>query len=248
MLVLLPPSETKRDGGSGAPLELSGLAFPRLVAARRQTIAELRRVSSNRLVAAKVLGLSAGQADEIERNRLLGKSATMPAIERYTGVLYDGLDVASLPARARDFLAATTVVHSALFGFLRANDEIPAYRLSATSTLPGKSLRSIWLEPLSRELADHSGLIVDLRSESYAKLGALPAREGAVFIRVVTEDEGGARRALNHFNKKAKGEFVRRLALDSPECESLAGLREWSAASGFRLTDGEPGELNLVVT
>ena len=37
MKILLPPSETKRPGGAGAPLNLSGLALPALVEHRAQT-------------------------------------------------------------------------------------------------------------------------------------------------------------------------------------------------------------------
>ena len=61
----------------------------------------------------------------------------MPAIDRYTGVLFDALDAPSLDADAREFARETVVVHSALFGLVGALDEIPAYRLSHDSRLPG---------------------------------------------------------------------------------------------------------------
>jgi uncharacterized protein len=39
MRVLLPPSETKRDGGDGGPVELASLTFPELTEARRELMA-----------------------------------------------------------------------------------------------------------------------------------------------------------------------------------------------------------------
>jgi cytoplasmic iron level regulating protein YaaA (DUF328/UPF0246 family) len=88
-------------------------------------------------------------------------------------VLYDALDVGSLrgasAARARSRLA----VGSALFGLLRADDQVPAYRLSATSKLPGRpTLAARWrplLEPVLAQIASNE-LVVDLRSGSYAAL------------------------------------------------------------------------------
>ncbi|GAA3747702.1 peroxide stress protein YaaA [Leifsonia bigeumensis] len=246
MHVLLPPSETKRDGGvEGTALDLGALGFPALNPVRRSMLAAVRSLSSNRRKAAAALKLGATQLFEIDRNRALRHSPVMAAMDRYTGVLYEALDAASLPAAARSLAATSVVVHSALFGLVRATDPIPAYRLSHDSRLPGHPLGRTWRAGLAGELAHLPGLILDLRSESYAVLG--PAPEHSLFLRVVTEEGGGARRALNHFNKKGKGEFVRALLLaevDHPDADSL--LR-WAAATGIRLERGEPGELQLVV-
>jgi cytoplasmic iron level regulating protein YaaA (DUF328/UPF0246 family) len=244
--ILLPPSETKRDGGAeGSILDLAVLGFPALGSVRRSMLAGLRTLSRNRATAAAALGLGATQLFEIERNRMLRRSPVMPAIDRYTGVLYEGLDAASLPGPAREFAAESVIVQSALFGLLRALDPIPAYRLSHDSRVPGHPLGRTWRGPLATELNRLPGLVLDLRSEVYAALG--PAPEGAWFLRVVTEVSDGMRRALNHFNKKGKGEFTRRLLLagiDHPDAESLL---DWARGAGIRLEVSTPGELSLVV-
>ena len=54
-------------------------------------------------------------------------------------------------------------------------------------------------------------MILDLRSEGYVDLGPAPARADSVFVRVVSVEDDGRRRALNHFNKHAKGRFTRAL-------------------------------------
>lgn len=133
MLILLPPSETKRSGGDGPPLDLAALSFPALTPARRQALAAVRALSRNLAAAAGMLRLGPASATEAARNRVVATSPTMPALDRYDGVLYDELDAASLPSAARRFAAGQLAIASALFGLTGALDPIPAYRLSYDS-------------------------------------------------------------------------------------------------------------------
>ena len=248
MLVLLPPSETKRDGGDeGSSLDLATLSFPQLTAARKPVLSALRSLSRSVSQSSTALGLSAAQRFEVDRNRAISSSPTMPVMDRFTGVLYDGLAAAELEAAPREWLADHVVVHSALFGLLRAGDRIPAYRLSHDSRLVGLPLKKHWSASIAAVLAEHEGLILDLRSESYASLGPAPVRENSVYLRVVTDGPDGAKRALNHFNKKGKGEFVRALALAGIRHEDVPSLLSWADTAGFRLAPGAPGELELSV-
>lgn len=246
MHILLPPSESKRDGGiPGTALELNALSFPALTPVRRRVLAAVRALSSSRERSAAALGLSKAQYFEVERNRALRHSPAMAAIDRYTGVLYEALDAESLSASAREFARGHLVIHSALFGLLGALDPIPAYRLSHDSRVPDLPLKKTWSAALAGELDALGGLVLDARSESYVKLG--PAPKGAYFLRVVTEGAGGVRRALNHFNKKAKGEFVRELLLAQLDHSTVDSLLYWAAGRGIRLEPGAAGELQLVV-
>lgn len=248
MLLLLPPSETKRDGGDAdAPLDLARLSHPALTAPRRSALAATRALSRNRATMAAALKLGASQQFEVTRNRELRSSPTIAALERYTGVLYDALDAETLSAVARSFARDHLLIHSALFGLLGADDPIPAYRLSHDSRLPALPLRKLWRDRISAVLATHDGVILDLRSEAYVELGPAPAGPQSVFLRVVSDSVDGPRRALNHFNKKGKGEFVRALceaAIDHPSVESLL---EWAEGEGIRIERGAEGELDLIV-
>lgn len=246
MLILLPPSETKRDGGDGAPLDLAGLSFPELGGARALALSAVRALSRNLATAAAMLRLGPSSAGEAARNRVLTTSPTMPALHRYDGVLFDALDAASLPPGARAFAGEHLAIASALFGLTGALDLIPGYRLSHDSRLPGTTLRRIWA-PLAGALAARPGLLIDLRSEGYATLGPIPRRDEAVFVRVVSEDDDGRRRALNHFNKKGKGAFTRRLLLAGIDHPDVDSLLLWAEREGIRLHRGASGELDLVV-
>jgi cytoplasmic iron level regulating protein YaaA (DUF328/UPF0246 family) len=212
VIVLLPPSETKRAGGNGPPVDLDALSCRELTPVRTALIDELVELAADRPACEQALGLSASQHAEIERNAALRAAPTLPAIQRYTGVLYDALDVQSLRGAAADRAHARLSVGSALFGFLRAHDHIPAYRLSASSKLPGRpTLAARWrphLEPALAAIADGE-LVVDLRSGSYAALGRIP---GAVHVDVVAERSDGTRTVVSHFNKAHKGRLARMLA------------------------------------
>lgn len=252
MLVLVPPSETKREGGAGLPLDFGALSFPELTPVRTDLVHAAVALADDPTGAMRALKLGPRQTAEVERNRVLRSSPTMPAIDRYSGVLFDALDTATLDEDARRFAHEHVAVHSALFGLVAALDPVPAYRLSHDSRLPALHLRRLWRPPLSELLESRGGLIVDLRSEGYADLGPAPGRGHSVFVRVVSVDDVGRRRALNHFNKRTKGLFTRALLQERPELATVDGLMEWSDAAGFRLDvgarrdDGAPRELELV--
>jgi len=249
MLVLLPPSETKRAGGAGAPWDAAALRLPQLTPEREAVVSALVALSRDEDAAAKVLKLSARQRGEVAVNASLRSSPTMPAVDRYTGVLFDALDPSSLDARARRWLGEHVLIHSAPFGPVGALDPLPAYRLGAGASVPGLApLRRHWAAPVTAALGEADArFILDLRSEAYVALGPVPHDSASAYVRVVTTGEGGEVRALNHFNKHAKGDLVRRLAQERPRIASRGAFLRWAEAAGFAVADAENGELRLTV-
>jgi cytoplasmic iron level regulating protein YaaA (DUF328/UPF0246 family) len=233
VLILLPPSETKRSGGTGRSLSLDALRFPALTEARRALTEDVVALSQDTDAAIAALKLGPKQHSEVETNRRLWQSPTLPALDRYTGVLFDALDAGSLSATARAFAGRHLVIHAALLGPVGALDPIPAYRLSHDSRVPGRPLKRHWREAVAASLAAEPGLVLDLRSEAYVGLGPAPA--GSHFLRVLTTGEGGSRRALNHFNKKAKGEFTRALLSAGVVFSDADEVLAWAPTVGFQL-------------
>lgn len=235
MIVLLPPSETKRTGGDGRPLRLDALGSPQLNELRATLVDELIALAADREASRRALALSAAQGGEIERNALLRTAPTAPAITRYTGVLYEALDIDSLRGAAAARATARLAVGSALFGLLRATDQVPAYRLSAASKLPGQpGLAKRWrpvLEPVLAEIAA-AELVVDLRSGAYASLARIP---GAVCVDVVAEHPDGRRVSVSHFNKAHKGRLARALASAKSEPDDVAGVAATARRAGMRV-------------
>ena len=119
MLLLLPPSETKRDGGDGDVLDLAALSHSALTVQRTELLDRVIALAADGDATMRALKLSPRQTAEVERNRRLRDAPTMPAIDRYTGVLFDALDAGTLSTDARSFARHSLVVHSALFGLQR---------------------------------------------------------------------------------------------------------------------------------
>jgi cytoplasmic iron level regulating protein YaaA (DUF328/UPF0246 family) len=245
VLVLLPPSETKAPGGDGAPLDLAALSAPELTGVRTEITEALVKLADDVPAARTALGLSAKQDDEIARNAELWTSPTRPALERYTGVLYDALDVGSMTRAQRARAGRRLAVGSALFGLVRADDPIPAYRLSAGSALPGlPTLRTLWKPALSPVLAGFDDLVVDLRSGSNAAQAPVP---GAVTLEVLSERADGTRSVVSHFNKAHKGRVARLLALSSAEPPDAVRLRSLLRRAGLHVEHDGGTALTLVV-
>ena len=245
MLVLLPPSETKHPGGDGGPLDLASLCAPELTPVRTELVEALVQLADDPPAARAALGLSPTQDDEIERNAALWTAPTLPALRRYTGVLYDALSVGTLTKAQRARADQRLAVGSALFGLVRGADRIPAYRLSAGSVLPGlPTLRSLWKPALSTALSRVDDLVVDLRSGSYAALAPVP---GAVTLQVLSERPDGSRAVVSHFNKAHKGRVARLLASTTGEPSDVVGLRRLLRRAGLHVEHDGGTTLTLVV-
>jgi cytoplasmic iron level regulating protein YaaA (DUF328/UPF0246 family) len=246
VLVLLPPSETKAPGGDGAALDLARLtAAEDLTGVRAGLVDALVGLAGDVPAARVALGLSARQDDEIARNAALRTAPTLPALLRYTGVLYDALDVRTLTRAQRSRASRRLAVGSALFGLVAADDPVPAYRLSAGTVLPGRSgLRALWRPVLSPVLARVDDLVVDLRSGSYAALAPVP---GAVTVQVLSERPDGSRSVVSHFSKAHKGRLARLLATTTAEPDRPERLLPVLRRAGWRVERSGPTRLDLVV-
>jgi cytoplasmic iron level regulating protein YaaA (DUF328/UPF0246 family) len=111
-------------------------------------------------------------------------------------VLYEHLGLSELPGER-------VLIASALWGFVRPDDRIPAYRLSIGAKLPRiPSLPALWREPLRKALPDE-GLIVDLRSGAYAAAWK-PKHATVVGVRAFS---GG--KIVSHGVKATRGDVAR---------------------------------------
>jgi uncharacterized protein len=229
MRIVLPPSETKQSGGDHPPLDLSRLAHPETTALRSALMAELAELSADTEAAIKALKLGAKGETFLAGNLTLTTQPTMPAISRYTGVVYDAVDYDTLTEAEKKRADQVVWVFSALCGPLRAQDPIPTYRLSADSKLPGGRLSARW-SPYAEAIWSGQ-FTLDLRSEAYRALAPLPPGSG-VFVRVVTDGATG-RVAVGHANKATKGKFVRDLVTSGVTLGSATDVVSWGESAGY---------------
>ena len=242
MRIVLPPSETKQPGGAEAVLDWSTLALPGLNATRQAIAADLEALCVDGEAAKKALGLGPKGDEWVLANRELRTSPVMPALERYSGVVFDALDVGSLPAASQDWADNTVWLFSALFGPVRAADLIPRYRLSWDSKLPGDSVKARW-QPHADEIWS-GDFTIDLRSEGYRALAPLPPGTG-VYVRVVKDLGGGV--AAGHANKATKGRLVRSLLEKTVSVSTRDELVAWCAESGWSAQSVESDEQEIAL-
>ncbi len=143
-LILLPPSEGKAAGGNArkpwsGELGLFG-----------DTLGEFRSTVAHQLLIAKggdqkLLGVKGAHLQHARAaNCALLGAPTLPAWQRYTGVVWDHLDLASFPAASQSAAVKRIFVPSGLAGLVRADDPLPDYRLKMGARLSPFGLMSTW--------------------------------------------------------------------------------------------------------
>jgi uncharacterized protein len=236
VMILLPPSEGKTVPQTKTTLDLSTLSFTELTELRSKTIDSLVKVSEGRVsVARKILGVTANQDAEIERNHDLWAKPVAPALAVYTGVLFESIGINSLSKSALKNFSRDAYVVSALFGLISVTDQIPAYRLSGSTKLPKLgSLAGLWNNPVADVLGSADEFIVDLRSGTYQKIGQIPAvaAPNSVVPRILQKMPSGPPKVVSHHNKATKGRIVRAIAQSGRAINSADGLAEVIAALG----------------
>lgn len=264
MLVLLPPSEGKAEGGRGRPVDTEAMSLPALAPAREAVLEELVRLcSADEEKAREVLGLSPGLRGEVARNARLRTAPARPAGEIYTGVLYDALGAATLSPAAGRRAAKSLLIFSALWGAVGIKDRIPSYRCSGGVRLPGLgALNAHWREPLASVLPEAAGTgpVLDLRSTAYAQMwkpkGELAERTVTVRVLQSSVVDGVEKRTVvSHFNKATKGRIVRALLEDGASPSTPAALATALRDLGYAVEEpqagrkpGKPAALDVVVS
>ncbi len=257
MLILLPPSEGKASPRRGAALDLDRLSAPQLNPARERVLhALVSHCTESPERAAATLGLGPTQADLVARNTALLAAPTARADHVYTGVLFDALSFPTLSAAAKRRAAGRLLVTSSLFGVVRPADRIPAYRLSGDVALPGLGpVAGVWRQALGPAVLEAlgGGLLVDLRSTTYAAFWRPPADLGprVVTVRVLL-DTAGRRSVVSHFNKATKGRITRDLLESGDQARTPGEMADLLGQLGWEVELGPSGRsgtrLDVVVT
>ena len=220
-MLLLPPSEGKAEGGSARRSAWSPDqgAFGRRLGDRRATVVEALAAAGGG--DEKLLGV---KGDHLLRaqsaNSSLVGAPTLPAWQRYTGVVWDHLDPETLPAAARKQI----VVVSGLLGLVRGDDAVPDYRLKMGANLaPFGKLSTWWRAAVTDEITrlGRRHVIVDLLPQEHRAAWDPPRDLPIDAISVTLVDPTG--KPGGHFAKAAKGELARAILV-----EGLGVLDTWN--------------------
>jgi uncharacterized protein len=213
VLLLLPPSEGKAMGGIAKSKwsPQSGTFGKHLSPQRRDIIAALAQAKGGNHT---LLGVSGShlQRAQMANTHLVG-APTLPAWQRYTGVVWDHLDMASLTAVHMTRALSSIVVISGAHGLVTAGDPIPDYRLKMGARLGSLgTLSKWWQEPLTAALSTYAprGLILDLLPNEHRAAINWSALPHAIRVDLVSKKGG---RVGGHNAKAAKGQLARHLLM-----------------------------------
>ena len=137
MKILIPPSEGK------AKVRPSDILFRDTnfqFAKYTQQIVDLLCLIENEDLTS-VYGTTQDKAIMFHRqNQDVFNSKCVPAIERYTGVVYNHIEWESLSTKAKNYMKKNILIFSGLFGLLTPDTMIPDYKLKMNVL----SLKSLW--------------------------------------------------------------------------------------------------------
>ena len=126
MKILIPPSEGKSKIKSTGPLfSDTNYKFEKEV---RQIVRLLELIDNEDLKS--IYGTSQQKSELFHRqNEDIFKSHCAPAIERYTGVVYEHLNWESLSEKSKKYMEKHVLIFSGLFGMTTPLTLIPNYKL-----------------------------------------------------------------------------------------------------------------------
>jgi cytoplasmic iron level regulating protein YaaA (DUF328/UPF0246 family) len=218
LVLLLPPSEGKVAGGDGPAWAADAGVFGGLAAQRTRVANALRRHrgGTGRMLGATGSLLRAARA----ANLALVGAPTLPAWQRFSGVVWEHLGPTTLGAAARRRARAGVVVVNAVTGLAAWDDPVPDFRLKLSASVPPVgNLASFWRAPLSRALHDRlvGHTVVDLLpNEHRAAWTADPEGDTYRLVRPGLATPDG--KPAGHAGKAAKGRLARAL-LEAPDVE-----------------------------
>ncbi|QSB05055.1 YaaA family protein [Natronoglycomyces albus] len=241
MLILLPPSEGKAAAAAdGPPVDLRQLCFAEELTDQRRKIVDALQVVSGLDGAESFLGITRKiGAEWLGPNQRLWESPTATAAQLYTGVLYENLQIATLPDTSGIY------IFSAVWGVLRPEDRVPPYRMNMKAKLPGfmgtAGISRFWREGMS-EVFDsaHAGeLVLDMRSADYASTWK-PGNRG-ISLQAYRE-ENGKRKPITHMAKAIRGEVANLIVREGCQPQSAQELAEFLTGHGYQVELTEPAD------
>ena len=231
LFILLPPSEGKAEGGSATAKwrETSGVFGKQLAPQRKALVDQLAKSKGGD---EKLLGVSKALLVRAkDANSSLRGAPTLAAHERYTGVVWDHLDLASLTAAQRTRAMNSIVVISGLLGAVSAADPVPDYRLKMGARFaPCGLLSKWWHDSLSETLnkAFKGSVVIDLLPQEHRAAFTLDTELLSEYFVVGLHEKSG--KAGGHDAKAAKGKLARHLVTEcttaSKALQSLKSFRD----------------------
>lgn len=236
--LLLPPSEGKLSGGNERYSEIKNNHFFAILEKDRAFLLQnlLHFIShANDDDLAKLFSVKNNFEQIIEFFQDFDQKLTLPAINRYSGVMFNAIDYPSLSIEQQQNANESVLFIDALFGLLKAQDLIPNYKLSISAKFANFKIDNYWKENLKKILEEElqGKIILDILPQAHRKAIAI-ANENCYLINFFEIKNSKAKNA-GHISKKLKGEFVRYIL--SFDQINLEILYNFSHSQGYKYSE-----------
>lgn len=250
MLILLSPSKTL---DFESPLSISSGEVPEMIVQTKKLVSLLRKLKPRELselmdISPKLAELAALRYSEWQFPFPEGKAR--PALLAFKGDVYDGLKAWELNPEQISFAGQHLRILSGLYGILRPNDLILAYRLEMGTKLHGKdftNLYQFWCDNITHSVKkalkeSGSPFLINLASAEYAKVVDFKATNARILTPVFKEFSNGELKFISYNGKRARGlmsRFIIDRKITDPEelklfdyegycyMDQLSGKDEW---------------------
>ena len=216
LFVLIPPSEAKTTGGtSGSSVGLFDAELGAHRALVRDALGAVLDVGGV-FALEKTLGVRAGLLDQaMAASRLIveGVAPMSPAWQRYSGVVWNHLEPATLSSSQ----LRRILVPSGLYGVTTGEDPVAEYRLKMDVRLaPLGRLNDFWRLSVTSAIAAHvkGAVVVNLLPNEHRLAVDESLLEGRLELINVGFVSYAGDRAVGHNAKAVKGILARRLLCD----------------------------------
>jgi cytoplasmic iron level regulating protein YaaA (DUF328/UPF0246 family) len=202
----------------------------------------------------KLMGISENLAQQnYERNQQWAlpftKENSRQAVYAFSGDVYRGMDVYTLPKEKIGYMQDTLRIISGLYGILKPLDLIQPYRLEMGSKFPvgvKKNLYEFWkkkiTEKLNEELKEDE-VFVNLASNEYFKAIDTKSLKVPVITCTFKDFKNGEYKAIMTFAKLARG-YMTRYIFDN-ECKTVDDLKGFNY-EGYGFSEDMSGDSELV--
>ncbi|NOZ09289.1 MAG: YaaA family protein [FCB group bacterium] len=202
MIVLVPPSEGKVKIRKPMELKFEDTDFP-LMKEVGQVVRLLSLIDDEDI--RSIYGTSKQKALIFHRqNQDVMNSRVWPAIERYSGVVYEHIGWNTLSEEAREYMEKHIRIFSGLFGMVTPMTLIPDYKLKMNVM----SLQYHW-KPILTDILAKEDMIIDLLPQVHRK--AYQSSDNVIEVEFVVMSKG-KKKTAGHYGKAVKGEFIRYMA------------------------------------
>ncbi len=216
MKILYSPSEAKTISSPINGTLEDNLSFQELYNKRVEVLEKyqhfLKNESNEKL--SKLLGLKKEPDINMYKNVDIFNSPLQSAILRYSGVGFNYLDFHSLDDSAKQTIYDSMLIFSNLLGPLKADDNIPLYKLKQGEAINGFNPCKHYKLHFSKHLDEYieDDLLIDLRAGFYEKF--YTPKVPRITMKFLKNGKN-----VNHFSKAYRGLVARALAIFNPKNE-----------------------------